>query len=180
MENRRENGAGTDGPARLGVLIPAYEPGRGLSGLVRRLSEAGLPVVVVNDGSSAAAEPVFQELGGAVVLRHKKNRGKGRALKTGIAYMAAQGFEGVVTADADGQHSPEDILRVAEALSASATQLVLGTRDVSRMQNGQRTDKSAVPSAVWRPAAGHPDRPAGHSSDRAEPARPAGAARRGL
>ena len=133
MENRRENGAGTDGPARLGVLIPAYEPGRGLSGLVRRLSEAGLPVVVVNDGSSAAAEPVFQELGGAVVLRHKKNRGKGRALKTGIAYMAAQGFEGVVTADADGQHSPEDILRVAEALSASATQLVLGTRDVSRM-----------------------------------------------
>ena len=97
MENRRENGAGTDGPARLGVLIPAYEPGRGLSGLVRRLSEAGLPVVVVNDGSSAAAEPVFQELEGAVVLRHKKNRGKGRALKTGIAYMAAQGFEGIVT-----------------------------------------------------------------------------------
>lgn len=139
MENRRENGAGTDGPARLGVLIPAYEPGRGLSGLVRRLSEAGLPVVVVNDGSSAAAEPVFQELEGAVVLRHKKNRGKGRALKTGIAYMAAQGFEGIVTADADGQHSPEDILRVAEALSASATQLVLGTRDVSRMPPRSRT-----------------------------------------
>lgn len=124
MENRRENGAGTDGPARLGVLIPAYEPGRGLSGLVRRLSEAGLPVVVVNDGSSAAAEPVFQDLGAAVVLRHKKNCGKGRALKTGIAYMAAQGFEGVVTAD---------------ALSASATQLVLGTRDVSRMPPRSKT-----------------------------------------
>ena len=139
MENRRENGAGTDRPARLGVLIPAYEPDRGLSGLVRRLSEAGLPVVVVNDGSSAAAEPVFQDLGAAVVLRHEKNCGKGRALKTGIAYMAAQGFEGVVTADADGQHSPEDILRVAEALSVSAARLVLGARDVSRMPPRSKT-----------------------------------------
>ncbi|WP_325228504.1 bifunctional glycosyltransferase family 2/GtrA family protein [Oscillibacter sp.] len=142
MENRREQGAGTGGPARLGVLIPAYEPGRGLSGLVRQLREAGLPVVVVNDGSSAAAEPVFQDLGSAVVLRHEKNRGKGRALKTGIAYLAARGFVGVVPPSGYGQHRRAHILGGAEALGLPPPhqgRLILGARDVSRMPPRSRT-----------------------------------------
>lgn len=109
---------------------------------MRQLSEAGLPIVVVNDGSSESAEPVFQELEGAVVLRHEKNRGKGRALKTGIAYMAEQGFTGVVTADADGQHGPEDILRVSASLAEWPGRLILGVRDVSQMPPRSRTGNS--------------------------------------
>lgn len=139
MNERREQAGQTDTPTRLGVLIPAYEPGRCFSGLVRQLSEAGIPVVVVNDGSSASLETVFQGLEPAVVLRHEKNCGKGRALKTGIAYMAERGFTGIVTADADGQHRPEDILRVAEVLAAGGGRLILGMRDVSRMPPRSRT-----------------------------------------
>ena len=103
---------------RCGVLIPAYEPGEALPALTRALMDKGVPVVVVNDGSTTGLE-YFERIRaqGAVVLEHGENLGKGRALKTGLAWMAEQGYEGVVTADADGQHSLEDILRVARALA---------------------------------------------------------------
>ena len=125
---------------RCGVLIPAYEPGEALPALTRALMDKGVPVVVVNDGSATGLE-YFERIRaqGAVVLEHKENLGKGRALKTGLAWMAEQGYEGVVTADADGQHSLEDILRVARALASGNRRLVLGIRDVSRMPNRSRT-----------------------------------------
>ena len=125
---------------RCGVLIPAYEPGEALPALTRALMDKGVPVVVVNDGSATGLE-YFERIRaqGAVVLEHKENLGKGRALKTGLAWMAEQGYEGVVTADADGQHSLEDILRVARALAGGSRRLVLGIRDVSRMPNRSRT-----------------------------------------
>lgn len=125
---------------RCGVLIPAYEPGEALPALTRALMDKGVPVVVVNDGSATGLE-YFERIRaqGAVVLEHKENLGKGRALKTGLAWMAEQGYEGAVTADADGQHSLEDILRVARALASGSRRLVLGIRDVSRMPNRSRT-----------------------------------------
>lgn len=125
---------------RCGVLIPAYEPGEALPALTRALMDEGVPVVVVNDGSATGLE-YFERIRaqGAVVLEHGENLGKGRALKTGLAWMAEQGYEGVVTADADGQHSLEDILRVARALASGSRRLVLGIRDVSRMPNRSRT-----------------------------------------
>ena len=125
---------------RCGVLIPAYEPGEALPALTRALMDKGVPVVVVNDGSTTGLE-YFERIRaqGAVVLEHGENLGKGRALKTGLAWMAEQGYEGVVTADADGQHSLEDILRVARALASGSRRLVLGIRDVSRMPNRSRT-----------------------------------------
>lgn len=125
---------------RCGVLIPAYEPGEALPALTWALMDKGVPVVVVNDGSATGLE-YFERIRaqGAVVLEHKENLGKGRALKTGLAWMAEQGYEGVVTADADGQHSLEDILRVARALASGNRRLVLGIRDVSRMPNRSRT-----------------------------------------
>lgn len=125
---------------RCGVLIPAYEPGEALPALTWALMDKGVPVVVVNDGSATGLE-YFERIRaqGAVVLEHGENLGKGRALKTGLAWMAEQGYEGVVTADADGQHSLEDILRVARALAGGSRRLVLGIRDVSRMPNRSRT-----------------------------------------
>ncbi|MFA5161741.1 MAG: hypothetical protein WC421_05805 [Elusimicrobiales bacterium] len=58
---------------------------------------------------------------------------KGRALKTGFDYFLANfgGVPGIVTADADGQHRPEDILRIANAMGKNPGCLVLGTRAFS-------------------------------------------------
>lgn len=127
----------SNGPRReLALVIPALDPGRELPGLLARLRPdwAG-PVVVVDDGSGRQARAVFAAAGqlGATVLHHGGNRGKGAALKTALHYCrtAWPGLAGCVTADADGQHSAADILRVADALRSHPGSLVLGVRDFS-------------------------------------------------
>lgn len=128
---------------RCGVLIPVYQPDHRLIDLVLGVRNQGLDVLVVNDGSTVNPS-VFQELEQAhiPVLHHPQNRGKGRALKTGIAHMAQEGFQAVITADADGQHSIDDICRIAQALEEHPTQLVLGARDIAQMLPRSRAGNS--------------------------------------
>lgn len=119
------------------VLIPAYQPDERLTALVQELqsAEPGVQLVVVDDGSDAASQGVFDAVRalGAHVLAHTPNRGKGYALKQGFAYIR-QAFPGepVVCADCDGQHRPEDILLVARALQSGNEDIVLGVRAFSR------------------------------------------------
>jgi len=109
------------------VIIPALNPTKTLADLVSELLPAR--VVVVNDGSGSEYDGVFAALN-CVVLTHARNKGKGDALKTGIRYAldAYPDAVGIVTADADGQHSASDIKKIAAHL-ASANSVVLGVRD---------------------------------------------------
>ncbi len=115
------------------VLIPAYEPDARLVELVHALRNVGpdTGVVVVDDGSGPASRPVFERVRalGCDVLHHDHNRGKGCALRTGFAFIQ-RGHPGrdVVCADADGQHTVDDIVRVADRLRGSGASIVLGVR----------------------------------------------------
>ncbi|MBR5738838.1 MAG: bifunctional glycosyltransferase family 2/GtrA family protein [Lachnospiraceae bacterium] len=113
------------------AIIPAYQPDNALTEVVRAMSEYGFSVVVVDDGSDEACQPVFQSIdNAATVLHHEKNRGKGQALRTGIAYVSEH-FDGeytIVTVDADGQHRPEDALKVTLLADEHPDALVLGMR----------------------------------------------------
>jgi putative flippase GtrA len=115
------------------VVVPAYCPAPTLPGMVETLLNSGLirSVIVVNDGSGREYEALFDELAPmATVIRHVTNLGKGAALKTGINTAACDfpNSVGIVTADADGQHAVEDVLKVADALDGNPQSLVLGTR----------------------------------------------------
>jgi putative flippase GtrA len=119
------------------VLIPAFEPGPRMPALVAELlrTDPDLQVLIVDDGSGPVFAPVFAAAreAGAHVITHASNRGKGAALKTGFAHIAGHDPDAdVVTADADGQHTPTDVGRVAEALRLDAADgrsaLVLGVR----------------------------------------------------
>jgi glycosyltransferase involved in cell wall biosynthesis len=118
----------------LAALIPARRQYPALASLVDSLLEAGFgAVIVVDDGSPQADKQFFDSLAGKSrvhLLRHAVNLGKGRALKTGINYFVTtfSGFAGLVTADADGQHSPGDIFRVARVLLEAPGRPVLGSR----------------------------------------------------
>ena len=116
----------------IAVLIPAYDPDPSMAEMASRLKELGFLVCIVNDGSSKGHEKIFASAEqNAVILRHKKNMGKGFALKTGINYLKKHEpqLKGFVTADADGQHAIKDIQKVAEVLE-SFDGIVLGTRDL--------------------------------------------------
>ena len=116
------------------VIVPAYRPSAGLVDVVAALAAKDVPaIVVIDDGSGSDFRGVFArvaEFPTVHLLRHAVNMGKGAALKTAINYALCEftGLAGVVTADADGQHLPEDIDRVARRLIAQPDSLVLGAR----------------------------------------------------
>lgn len=135
-------------PAQVVLLIPALNPDRRLLELLERLKGtwAG-PVVLVDDGSDEAHRGIFTQAEeyGCQVVAHAKNLGKGRALKTGFNYILTHFPDavGCVTADADGQHTVEDIAACAGALAGDPKALVLGCRDF---------DAAGIP---WRSRAGN-------------------------
>lgn len=120
--------------ANVAVLIPARRLEPALVPLVHALLAAGFgAIVLVDDGSPASDKELFDQqacLARVHLLRHAVNLGKGRALKTGINYFLTElpGFAGLVTADADGQHTVSDIVRIAQALFSAPGRPVLGCR----------------------------------------------------
>lgn len=112
---------------RFCIVIPAYNAAATLPGVVREALASGMPLLVVNDGSTdgtAAAIAAFP----VQRLDHERNQGKGAALKTGFAWALAQGFGGVVTLDADGQHDPTAIRRLAETAWTRGTDILIASR----------------------------------------------------
>ncbi len=116
------------------VLIPAYNPDPSLLSLVGSLIRLGFKsIVIVNDGSKPEYNYIFNKLEAMVechVLHHAVNLGKGRALKTGFNYIYLNFTDvfGVVTADADGQHLPGDVFKVAQTFLSKPDTLVIGSR----------------------------------------------------
>ncbi|MDO5298379.1 MAG: bifunctional glycosyltransferase family 2/GtrA family protein [Clostridia bacterium] len=115
------------------VLIPAYKPDERLVTLVGELRAENLDVLLVDDGGQEAYAEIFERCRalGAEVAVHAVNQGKGRALKTGINACLLRWPEltGIVTADADGQHTLRDILRLIRAMEEHPRTLVLGSRE---------------------------------------------------
>jgi len=143
----------------LAVLIPAYRPTATLADLVKTLRSVDWQmIVVVDDGSGAECESIFREVAGlprVEVVRHAVNLGKGAALKSGInlALCRFPDLSGVVTVDADGQHDPEDVRRVAASFRAQPQSLVLGVRDFGgdiplRSKLGNRITRQVLHAAV--------------------------------
>lgn len=129
------------------VLIPAYKPDVKLQTVVKKIKEiTPYKILVVDDGSGPEYQPLFDSIrDDMILLTHETNKGKGRAIKTGLEYIQKNMPEvtGVVTADADGQHLPEDIFKMGETLEKNPEVLVIGGRkfdnDVplrSRVGNG--------------------------------------------
>jgi glycosyltransferase involved in cell wall biosynthesis len=89
------------------ALIPAYNCadriGRVVTGIRRHVAD----VVVVDDGSADSTAAEAREAGARVVV-HAKNRGKGPAIRSGLAAVLGQPYSHVLMLDGDGQHDPED------------------------------------------------------------------------
>jgi glycosyltransferase involved in cell wall biosynthesis len=122
----------------IAVLIPAYNPEEPLLQLVEALTKLDFQrIVVVNDGSDPACRGIFDKLAGMKnchVLHHAVNLGKGRSLKTGFNYCCVNfpDLPGIVTADADGQHLPEDICKVAAAFLDDPKSMFIGARTFAK------------------------------------------------
>lgn len=120
-------------PANVLVAIPAYNAGKTLERVLQEVygHVSRDHVLVVNDGSQDNTADCAV-LCGAKLLNHKKNRGKGAALKTAFEQVLNESFaQGVITLDADGQHSPAEIPKFLHVFAQSGSDLIIGARNFS-------------------------------------------------
>ena len=119
------------------IVIPSLNPPLDLIKYIEKLRLSGLEnILIVDDGSRPEFKNIFENLRdeqGCQILTHAKNLGKGRALKNAFNYFLTmpnvEEYNGIVTADSDGQHRVEDVLSMVEIISNYPDSLILGCRD---------------------------------------------------
>lgn len=158
----------------MAIVLPSLDPNEKFKGVVEELIGSGFEhIVIVNDGSDAEHLHWFEEAAAheqCTVLTHEVNRGKGRGLKDGFAYVAEKlpEVKGVITIDGDGQHLTRDIIACGEKMLENPDKVVLGCRDFNQPgippeeRCREQNDRASVPSVLRHKAFGHADRPACH------------------
>jgi glycosyltransferase involved in cell wall biosynthesis len=119
---------------KICALIPAFNEADVIASVVRGTMSYVDFVMVVDDGSSdGTAERA--EASGAVCVRLDRNRGKGAAMREGIAHLDKSPFTYVLFLDGDGQHRPSDIPSLIRAAQEQNADMVIGARffDKNRM-----------------------------------------------
>lgn len=119
------------------VVIPTLNPNEEIMNeFIIKLKKMFTNILIVDDGCREKSRKYLKSLedGKIKVITHYKNYGKGRALKFALNHVLNEypGVKAIVTADCDGQHSPEDILRVAKKTMANPNAYVLGCRDFKK------------------------------------------------
>jgi glycosyltransferase involved in cell wall biosynthesis len=140
------------------VVIPVYNHEGTVREVTRKALGLGVPVFVVDDGSTDASFDSIKSLGAAVrLLRHPVNRGKGAALMTGFS-EAARVSRWAITLDADGQHDPLDSRSLMGAAPATGQRpIVVGARRGMRGASVPWTSRFGREfSNFWVRAAGGP------------------------
>jgi len=111
------------------VLIPAFNEGRNVAGVINKIISLGLEVdvAVVDDGSRDETASIARTAG-AVVVSLPFNMGYGVAIQTGYKYALRNGYDCLVQIDADGQHDPVFIAKMLEPVERGEADFVLGSR----------------------------------------------------
>ncbi len=113
------------------ALIPAYNEADRVTAVISAVLDY-LPVLVVDDGSTDQTSGAAKDAG-AEVIRQEPNQGKGAALLKGFHYALEQGYDAVITLDADGQHAADEIPLFLEEFNNKGSDLIIGKRDFTKM-----------------------------------------------
>jgi glycosyltransferase involved in cell wall biosynthesis len=109
------------------VIIPAFNASKTLgevvSGALRHISK----VIVADDGSTDTTGEVASAAGAELIII-EKNRGKGNALKLLFQRAMEEGYDAVISLDADGQHDPDEIPKFLAAHTLHPDSIIVGSR----------------------------------------------------
>ncbi len=115
-------------PQTVAIVIPVFNHARHVAEVIGAARPLGLPLYVVDDGSSDGTGALLDRCPDITLLRHRHNLGKGAALLTGFTAAARDGRRWALTIDGDGQHRPEDATALLAAVADGRRCLVVGCR----------------------------------------------------
>tara|TARA_Y100000591_G_C21743209_1_gene650468 strand:+ start:272 stop:949 length:678 start_codon:yes stop_codon:yes gene_type:complete len=113
----------------LAVIIPVFNEAQNLSQTIKALSEIGVFIIVVDDGSSDESVAICEEFPNITLLKHKTNLGYVKALNTGFEFVASKSFKYVATFDADGQLQTKDLIKLLDKAKNKQSDLIVGHRN---------------------------------------------------
>lgn len=117
------------------AVVPALNEAGRIRDTVRGLAALVDEVIVIDDGSVDTTGAEAAEAG-AIVLRHRVNRGQGAGLRTGTEAALRRGADVVVHVDADGQHDPSFVPRLLEPIAKREADVVFGSRFLGEAPEG--------------------------------------------
>jgi hypothetical protein len=109
------------------AIVPAFNEERSIAHVVTELREIGLPVLVIDDGSSDGTRTAARRAG-ASVLPLASNLGVGGAVRAGLAAAVESGYGQVVQCDGDGQHPASEVHGLVMAMQQIDADLLVGSR----------------------------------------------------
>lgn len=121
------------------IIVPSYKPDKEIMlDFLKKIKQQYEKIVVVNDGSGEEYDEFFNNIkkDSITVLNHSINLGKGRAIKTAFNYILNEYKDvvGAITADCDGQHYVEDIIKIDKKLKENPDKLIIGCRQFDEEQ----------------------------------------------
>lgn len=116
----------------IAIVIPIFNEAQVIGLVLNEIRRHGNFILIVVDDGSADESFVQASAHGALTLRHKLNRGKGAAIKTGVMAANLLKADIIVTMDGDGQHDPADIQTLVEPIISDKMDAVLGARLLNR------------------------------------------------
>ncbi len=148
--------------AKIAAMLPAFNEEKHIGGVLAELKQYVSPIIVVDDGSTDRTKEIA-EAHGAIVLSRGYNMGYGQTVKDGLSWALENGFDAVITLDADGQHLPSEADRLIRKFETEGQHLIIGARDYKKIPLRRRIP-NALGKLMLRIAIGHslPDNQSGY------------------
>ena len=121
---------------KLSILIPAYNEEKSIQELLATVKNVNLgdiekEIIVIDDGSKDGTKEILRNTPNIKFIEHKKNMGKGGAIKTGIKHATG---DIIIVQDADLEYNPHEIGSVIKPIIEKRAKVVYGSRFLSRKQ----------------------------------------------
>ena len=125
---------------KLSVIIPVYNEVNTIAKIIERVKEVSVEkeIIVVDDGSTDGTREKIDSISGIKVLKHETNRGKGAAIRTGLAFAFG---ELVIVQDADLEYDPNDYLELIKPIEEGVADVVYGSRNLGNNKSGMKAYK---------------------------------------